>query len=177
MWLMRKSQERRDVQIGWVAFAAALLVAICFLVSGIGERVEGASGDARDSFRLAPTSGDIAVVEIDGRSLQALDTFPWPRSHHASAVKELERLGATQIAFDIDFSAHSTPNEDEQLAKALAALEQPAILATFRQYNMVDGESQISEAVPQADPVLKPYVSLVDQARVWLQAQSGAVQN
>ncbi len=36
---------------------------------------------------------------------------------------------------------------------------------------------QISEAVPQADPVLKPYVSLVDQARVWLQAQSGAVQN
>ena len=37
---------------------------------------------------------------------------------------------------------------------------------------------QISEAVPQADPVLKSYVSLVDQARVWLEATtSGSVQN
>ncbi|MBO9445617.1 zinc-ribbon domain-containing protein [Ruegeria sp. R14_0] len=32
---------------------------------------------------------------------------------------------------------------------------------------------RISEAVPQADPVLNSYVSLVDQARVWLEAQTG----
>ncbi|WP_171100923.1 zinc-ribbon domain-containing protein [Ruegeria sp. HKCCD7255] len=39
--------------------------------------------------------------------------------------------------------------------------------------------NQISEAVPQADPVLQSYVSMVDQARLWLQAQSdaGAAQN
>ncbi|WP_271948455.1 zinc-ribbon domain-containing protein [Ruegeria faecimaris] len=36
---------------------------------------------------------------------------------------------------------------------------------------------QISEAVPQADAVLKPYVSLVDQARLWLDTQAGASQN
>ncbi|WP_170789717.1 zinc-ribbon domain-containing protein [Ruegeria lacuscaerulensis] len=33
---------------------------------------------------------------------------------------------------------------------------------------------QISEAVPQADPVLDSYVSLVDQARLWLQAQTSS---
>ena len=33
---------------------------------------------------------------------------------------------------------------------------------------------RISEAVPQADPVLNSYVSLVDQARVWLEAQTGS---
>ncbi|SDX14314.1 MJ0042 family finger-like domain-containing protein [Ruegeria halocynthiae] len=33
--------------------------------------------------------------------------------------------------------------------------------------------NQISEAVPQADAVLKPYVSMVDQARLWLEAQTG----
>ncbi len=33
--------------------------------------------------------------------------------------------------------------------------------------------SQISEAVPQADPVLKSYVSMIDQARIWLEAQTG----
>ena len=37
---------------------------------------------------------------------------------------------------------------------------------------------QISEAVPQAEPILDPYVSLVDQARLWLEAQtSGTSQN
>ncbi|EEE38721.1 MJ0042 family finger-like domain protein [Rhodobacteraceae bacterium KLH11] len=34
--------------------------------------------------------------------------------------------------------------------------------------------NQISEAVPQADPMLKSYVSLVDQARLWLEAQTGS---
>lgn len=33
--------------------------------------------------------------------------------------------------------------------------------------------TQISGAVPQADPVLKSYVSFVDQARLWLEAQAG----
>ncbi len=37
--------------------------------------------------------------------------------------------------------------------------------------------NQISEAVPQADPVLKSYVSLIDQARLWLEAQAGGAQN
>ncbi|WP_037316701.1 zinc-ribbon domain-containing protein [Ruegeria halocynthiae] len=37
---------------------------------------------------------------------------------------------------------------------------------------------QISDAVPQADPMLNSYVSLVDQARVWLETQTGsAAQN
>ncbi len=38
--------------------------------------------------------------------------------------------------------------------------------------------NQISEAVPQAEPALQSYVSLVDQARIWLEAQtSGAAEN
>ena len=37
---------------------------------------------------------------------------------------------------------------------------------------------QISEAMPQADPALQSFVSFVDQARVWLEAQtSGSSQN
>ena len=38
--------------------------------------------------------------------------------------------------------------------------------------------TKISDAVPQADSVLKTYVSLVDQVRLWLEAQtSGGVQD
>ncbi|WP_170385763.1 zinc-ribbon domain-containing protein [Ruegeria atlantica] len=44
---------------------------------------------------------------------------------------------------------------------------------------LVYGNAQrISDAVPQAEPILSTYVSLVDQARIWLETQtSGAAQN
>ncbi|KUJ76431.1 hypothetical protein AVO45_11575 [Ruegeria marisrubri] len=34
---------------------------------------------------------------------------------------------------------------------------------------------QIGEAVPQADPALASYVALIDQARIWLEAQAAAI--
>ncbi|MGV6803522.1 MAG: zinc-ribbon domain-containing protein [Ruegeria sp.] len=33
---------------------------------------------------------------------------------------------------------------------------------------------QIGEAVPQAEPALQSYVSLIDQARIWLESQAGS---
>ncbi len=40
---------------------------------------------------------------------------------------------------------------------------------------LIYGNAQrISEAVPQADPVLDSYVTLIDQARVWLEAQTNS---
>ncbi|WP_171234961.1 zinc-ribbon domain-containing protein [Ruegeria sp. HKCCA6837] len=41
-------------------------------------------------------------------------------------------------------------------------------------YLIYGNAQQIGEAVPQADPLLSSYVSLVDQARIWLEAQAGA---
>ncbi|WP_425084315.1 zinc-ribbon domain-containing protein [Ruegeria profundi] len=41
-------------------------------------------------------------------------------------------------------------------------------------YLIYGNAQQISEAVPQADPVLDSYVSLIDQARIWLETQAGA---
>lgn len=34
--------------------------------------------------------------------------------------------------------------------------------------------TKISEAVPQAEPAMQSLVSMIDQARFWLEAQSGA---
>ncbi|WP_298850639.1 zinc-ribbon domain-containing protein [uncultured Ruegeria sp.] len=41
-------------------------------------------------------------------------------------------------------------------------------------YLIYGNAQQISEAVPQVDPLLSSYVSLVDQARIWLEAQAGS---
>ena len=142
------SRERRDAQIGVAAFVVAAAVAFVLIVSGLASFFEQSLRDGRDRMRMAPASGDIVIVEIDGRSLEALDKWPWPRSHYANAIVELDRLGATQIAFDVDFSARSSPEEDAVLAKAFASIGQPAILPTFRQINEADVRQTITEALP-----------------------------
>ncbi|MDJ0644194.1 MAG: EAL domain-containing protein [Erythrobacter sp.] len=148
MWLTRISRENRDAQIGAAAFAVATLITVGIILSGFASFLEESLRDGRDRMRLAPASGEIVIVEIDGRSLEALDQWPWPRGHHAKAIKELDRLGASQIAFDVDFSAFSSPEEDAKLAQAFASIDQPAILPTFRQLNEAGGQRTITEALP-----------------------------
>ncbi|MEL7218214.1 MAG: CHASE2 domain-containing protein, partial [Pseudomonadota bacterium] len=92
MWLTRASRESRDAKIGAAALVTALMVAIAFVGSGFAYLIEDSLQDGRDRLRLAPATGEIAIVEIDGRSLEALDKWPWPRSNHAKAITELDRL-------------------------------------------------------------------------------------
>ncbi|QUL36765.1 EAL domain-containing protein [Erythrobacter sp. JK5] len=148
MWLARFSRETKDAHIGAVALVAALLVAIALIPTGGADGFEANLRDGRDQLRVAPASGEIAIVEIDGRSLQALEKWPWPRRYHAQAIRELDRLGAEQIAFDVDFSARSTPQDDAALAAAFAEIGQPAIVPTFRQVNRAGELATISEAMP-----------------------------
>lgn len=41
-------------------------------------------------------------------------------------------------------------------------------------YLIYGNAQKIGEAVPQADPVLSSYVSMIDQARIWLETQIGS---
>src|SRR5215467_5467909 len=46
-------------------------------------------------YRLLPhdATGRLAVVEVDSRSLKELNTWPWPRTYHASLVDRLVAAG------------------------------------------------------------------------------------
>lgn len=148
MWLTRASREIRSRQITIAALAIAALAAAFFLVSGFAHGAEENLRDNRDVLRIAPASGEIVIVEIDARSLEEYPTWPWPRSYYAQAIEELDRLGADQIGFDVDFSARSNRAEDEVLAEAFAGLSQPALLPTFRQRSASGVEGEYSEALP-----------------------------
>lgn len=78
-------------------------------------------------------SGDIVFVDIDAESLAAIGTWPWPRSLHGQMLDRLIALGAYEVAFDIDFSARSTPVEDAAFARSLENAGGYAYLAAFRQ--------------------------------------------
>jgi EAL domain-containing protein (putative c-di-GMP-specific phosphodiesterase class I)/CHASE2 domain-containing sensor protein len=118
-----------------VAFAVGAIVS----ATGIGSAVEGGLHGLRDAVRQHPSSGQFALVEIDARSLDEIDHWPWPRSLYAKAITSLERAGASTIAFDVDFSAYNSAEQDRAFADAIDHAAVPIVLPTFRQYGSSKG--------------------------------------
>lgn len=116
--------------------------------------VEHGLRTVRDSIRDKDASGALHIVEIDARSLQAIDRWPWPRSEHARLVDALKRAGTRTIAFDVDFSSNSTPEEDKLLAQALERAGGSVILPTLRQSGSTKS-NQMIESLPI--PVLREH--------------------
>jgi EAL domain-containing protein (putative c-di-GMP-specific phosphodiesterase class I)/CHASE2 domain-containing sensor protein len=102
------------------------------LVAGAFEPFENRLTSLRAQLLDRAPTGQVAIVEIDARSLAELKTWPWPRQYHAQAVDRLHSAGAEIIAFDVDFSALSEPSGDRALADALRRAE-PVILPIFQQ--------------------------------------------
>jgi EAL domain-containing protein (putative c-di-GMP-specific phosphodiesterase class I)/CHASE2 domain-containing sensor protein/GGDEF domain-containing protein len=99
-----------------LSFVAAFLVALTALVlnlAGVFDPVEDEFTSARAELLSRQPSGETVIVEIDARSLAQLRSWPWPRGYHAEAVRQLDKAGASIIAFDVDFSAVSHSGDDE----------------------------------------------------------------
>jgi len=110
-----------------------LLVATVGLL-GVLTPIEHALMDLRFGLAGRSASGNIVIVEIDHKSLQELSVWPWPRSYHAEILDRLTAAGAQGIAFDVDFSAQSTPPADAALAAAIADAQPRVVLPVFKQY-------------------------------------------
>lgn len=80
-----------------------------------------------------PATGTVVLVAIDPRSLDKIDVWPWPRTYHADLIKRLLEAGASDIAFDVDFSSASNGTGDDAFAKALAKDGGSVILPSFKQ--------------------------------------------
>jgi EAL domain-containing protein (putative c-di-GMP-specific phosphodiesterase class I)/CHASE2 domain-containing sensor protein len=112
-----------------IAFAVGTIVA----ASGLGGGIESGLHGLRDAARQHRSSGRFVLVEIDARSLAKIDRWPWPRGVYAKAIEALERAGANTIAFDVECSSYSTPDQDHLFAAAIDGARVPIILPTFRQ--------------------------------------------
>jgi EAL domain-containing protein (putative c-di-GMP-specific phosphodiesterase class I)/CHASE2 domain-containing sensor protein len=130
-----------------LVLGAAAAIGLSLLVSGAGDGIDQSLKDIRAGLRSGPASGEIHVIEIDARSLAEIDRWPWPRGVNAAAIDRLSAGGARSIAFDVDFSARSTPAEDAKLEAALVRAGKSVILPTFRQYAGA-GNSDYIDAVP-----------------------------
>lgn len=112
------------VALGLLAFA---------WLAGLSAGLLNLSSDKRFTWLKRPAGGTIALVEIDAPSLARIGVWPWPRRLHAELLTKLEAAGATEIVFDVDFSARSNAVDDAAFAEALARAGGSVVLASFQQ--------------------------------------------
>jgi diguanylate cyclase (GGDEF)-like protein/PAS domain S-box-containing protein len=112
-------------------FAFCALIAT--LLTGIQSDLRNALIDLRFRSLSRPARGEVVVVAIDSRSLDALGFWPWPRSVHAQLIRQLNKLDVPDIAFDVDFSSRSQDWADRDFLDALKSADNQVVLAAFEQ--------------------------------------------
>lgn len=98
------------------ALVAALL---CWAVQ-IGYPIENFLKHARNTINQTPASGQIVLIGIDDKSLQAVGSWPWSRSTQARLLDRITAAGASSIHLDLIYDSPSTSAEDRDLAVAIA---------------------------------------------------------
>lgn len=128
--------------------AGAALAGLAMFAGGEGSGLDRQLRNLRDGLRSHPASGQVEIVEIDEKSVAAIDKWPWPRGVHAAVVDRLHGAGARSIAFDVDLSSSSTSGEDEKLAAALKRAGGTVSLPTLHQYRSAGDTSHFIDTQP-----------------------------
>ncbi len=118
----------------------ALIVLACLaiaVVSGLVVTLDGLFDTYRFGIAKRPVTGDVVIVEIDAKSLEKIGIWPWPRRLHGELLDRLTQAGAGQVAFDIDFSQASDPENDAAFEAALRRAGGATILPAFLQLNSI----------------------------------------
>ncbi|MGI9539875.1 MAG: CHASE2 domain-containing protein [Miltoncostaeaceae bacterium] len=147
----------RETPLLWAALVAALAVAAgsVLAVSGVLDRAENATVDARFQLRPADAPSDVAVVAIDDITFSRTGLqWPFPRSLHAEAVDRLTAAGARTIVYDVQFTEATEPEEDLALYDAIAASD-GVVLATSEigdggTTNVLGGDENLAAAGAEA---------------------------
>lgn len=112
--------------------ASGLYLFIYWLNVPLLVELEQATQDyvVRRRERLHPPP-EIAVVDVDERSVKEYGRWPWPRSLQAELIQRLKDLGVGTIALDIIYLAPESDDADQALIDALAAPGAPVVGGYF----------------------------------------------
>jgi diguanylate cyclase (GGDEF)-like protein/PAS domain S-box-containing protein len=123
------------------------------LVSGWHDAFRNALADLRFNWLQREASGEIVIVSIDSPSLEKIGVWPWPRRLHAELLRQLEKAGARDVAFDVDFSAPSDAASDQEFAEALQSAGGSVVLPWFKQ----PGTDASNPSLVHVNRPLKPF--------------------
>jgi diguanylate cyclase (GGDEF)-like protein/PAS domain S-box-containing protein len=158
---VRRRNERREGRAMWgrvKPYRPHLFVACVLaltLITGLHEPLRNALTALRFDWLRRDASGDVVLVAIDAPSLKQAGVWPWPRTMHATLLDVLDGAGATDIVFDVDFSAASAPDADRAFAEALRRAGGSVVLPAFKQVAREHGASTI--LVDRPLPLFAPH--------------------
>jgi adenylate cyclase len=153
---------RRRRALAAVGVVAAVL-SIAGLLTGVLDRVESATVDARFSLRGSEPADDVAVVALDDADIAYYRRWPIRRTWHARAIDRLREAGVRQIAYDVQFTeAGPQGQEADDLALYDAVARAKGVVlatTTVRQDGDTDvlgGEANLGPAFARASNSLLP---------------------
>jgi EAL domain-containing protein (putative c-di-GMP-specific phosphodiesterase class I)/CHASE2 domain-containing sensor protein len=127
----------------------ATLAGLVFGTIEFGEPLEDHLRIARNGVRQHKASGETVIVGFDDKSLRHLNSWPWPRRTQAALIRNLEKLGAEKILFDLDFSSRSNLEEDRAFASGLAEANRKVILSINFVMDPLTGERRDNYPLPE----------------------------
>src|SRR5215470_13195406 len=108
----------------------------------------------------------VTIVDIDEKSLRELGQWPWPRTHIADIIINLNNLGAAATAFDVVFSEPDRLNPDVA-ANTMRYLDEATrtrlrelpsndqvLSDAIRRSKVVLGETGLAEVISELDESL-----------------------
>lgn len=149
MWArLLKFKNGRQTRGNGILLWACLLSLICGLIE-FGLPLENMLRYARNEIRPQKASGDIVVVGIDGRSLNEVKRWPWPRAYHAQMIDTLNKAGAKRIFFDFNFDSYSDPVNDQAMVDALKRTPGKVFLASRLVVDQATGVRTDHVSIPE----------------------------
>ena len=115
----KTSSNRKNLLHGIII--SAVFILLSFKPIGVFESIERFLYGIEMRFALAPSSGagNIAIVNIDEKSLDEIGSWPWPRSKIAEMIKILSDNGARLIGLDLEGLNSREPNQGLKEIKGL----------------------------------------------------------
>jgi len=138
----------RNAAARWRTEFAIFLVVAVASTAGLFVDPQNAINELSFQVLRRPASGEFVIVQIDPKSLAALDTWPWPRRTHADLIDRLVGSGAEIVALDIDFSSPSNPQDDARLAQSIQNAAGRVVLPSFAQHASPGVSTQLMETNP-----------------------------
>ncbi len=146
-----------------IGLAVAILLAAW--AGGVLQPLEYAFLDARTNWFARAPANDVVIVEIDSRTVHALDRWPWSRNIHAELIKRLNQAKPRAVLFDVDFSVPSgDPSADAALSEAVAEATYPIVLPAFWQAAGVGANGGYVLTQPPPQLARNAHIGLVNVA-------------
>ena len=139
---MRRQNDRHDRTARQMVLLCGVLPALVIAALVVYRPAPLSQLDSRvfdtlvRSSPALPTSGRVAIVDIDERSIATVGQWPWRRDVIARLIGRLRALGASAIAFDVVFAE---PDRYEDIAPAATGPAHTALVEEIRRGGVVLG--------------------------------------